>query len=383
MTPDQLNKLLDPLICEGSYAQAQQQLLGARDQIPPALFHYHMGFLAHRQLRHRAAIGHYERGLALWPQEPNLHYGLALALLTAGDYERGWREFEWRLAPADSHLRRSFSQPQWTGQDLRGKRILLHAEGGLGDAIHFCRYVPMVAELGATVLLECHPPLLPLLAKLPGVSAAYGRGQPMPQADYHCPFQSLPALFGTTLQTIPNRVPYLFPAADRVERWRAKLGQQRGLRIGLSWCGNPVVWPRRSRTLAIFAPLAALEGIEWHSLQVGPAASEARPAGMDIVDHAADLRDLGETAALAAQMDLIISVDSVVAHLAGALGKPVWVLLPKDACFRYLLERSDSPWYPTMRLFRQRPQADDWVQVVAEIAGALIQAKTSSPNPYP
>lgn len=374
MTIEQASSALDLLIRDERYADARQLLHTIRPQIPEAMYLYYMGFLAHRELKLDESIQHYQRGLALAPHEISLHYGLALAALTVGDYSRGWREFEWRLRAPGNPQRRNFPQPQWSGrEDLRGKRILLHAEGGLGDAIHFCRYAPKVAALGAMVLLECHRELVPLLSRLPGVSSTYAKGDCLPEFDFHSPFQSLPAIFGTTLQTIPNDVPYLAARPERIEEWQQKLGPRAGFRVGIAWCGNPVVWPRRSRTLSIFAPLASIDGIEFHSLQAGPAAAEPPTTGMRIADHSAALKDMGETAALVSHIDLVISVDSAVAHLAGALAKQVWVLLPKDACFRYLLERTDSPWYPTMRLFRQKPNETDWTAAVDAITTTLRQ----------
>jgi hypothetical protein len=365
---------LNTLVCEGRYDDARELLLSLKPNIPEHVFLYNWGFVEQRTGNYPSAISHYEAALRLLPNEPTFHYGLATALLAVGDFERGWKEFDWRLRVAGSPLPRGFAQPQWDGrQPLAGRTILLHTEGGFGDAIQFCRYVPMVAARGARVFLECRPRLYSLFRSLQGVSLLLPRGAALPPFDYHCPLQSLPAAFGTTLESIPNRIPYLSAPPALREQWERFLGQSANTRAGLTWRGSDNIWPRRSKTLTIFAPLASIVGVEFHGIQVGPGSDEAPPPGTHFINHAPRLSDFGHTAALVSLMDLVISVDTGVAHLAGAMAKPVWVLQPKDACYRYLLERTDSPWYPTMRLYRQATAEDDWQNVVARIAADLAE----------
>ena len=332
------------------------------------------GRLAFREQRMADAIACYDQLALRHPDDAQLRWHRALALLAHGDFERGWREFEHRVRLTKFNVDRGFAAPQWHGEDLSGRTILLHAEGGHGDALHFCRYVPLVAARGgpgATVLVESQPALTGLLRSLGGASAIFARGQPLPPFDFHCPFQSLPIVFGTTLATVPAAVPYLQAPPDTVARWRQKLGGAAAprMRVGLCWSGS--TGGARSDTLATFASLAGIPGVEFHSLQHGQAAHEPRPPGLAVLDHDAELTDFSETAALASNLDLVISVDTSIAHLAGALGRPTWTLIPRTPDFRWMLHRADSPWYPTMRLFRQPLDTADWQGVACEIAVAL------------
>jgi hypothetical protein len=312
------------------------------------------------------------------------HWNRALALLTMGRLPEGWREMEWRLqCDRLAHLRRpDLAAPQWEpGEDIRGKRVLLHAEGGLGDAIHFVRYVPMVLALGATVVLECQPALARLFQQIKGMEQLVVRGRPLPPFDRHCPLQGLPARFDTSLETIPAPIPYLATDAQLVKKWERRLrdagvGRTGRMKVGLVWAGSVKGSRERSRSLEVFAPLAGVGGVDFVSLQVGPDATQAKapPQGMRLADFTGSLTDFAQTAALIQNLDLVISVDTSVPHLAGAMGQKVWVMLPWVADFRWLLGRSDSPWYPTMRLFRQR-SAGDWTGAVGEIAEALREMK--------
>ncbi len=339
---------------------------------------YSMGVIAEAEGRLADALRHFERAAEIEPELPIFHWSLALILLGSGDLRRGWKEFEWRTKVQGWTLGRGFEQPQWTGQDIAGRTLLLHAEGGHGDAIQFCRYVPSVTARGATVLLECHRGLVPLLARLPGVDAIFARGEPLPAFDFHCPLQSLAIAFDTTLETIPNQVPYLQAPAELVELWWARLGARTEVRrVGICWAGSHTSDNRRSRTLSIFGPLAQVPGVEFHSLQTGEEALEPRPHGLNVIDHVRELTDFAQTAALVQSLDLVISVDTSIAHLAGALARETWVLIPKIPDFRWLRDRSDSPWYPTMRLFRQERSTKDWSAVTRAIADALRQWSTS------
>jgi tetratricopeptide (TPR) repeat protein len=300
-----------------------------------------------------------------------IRWNLARMLLMMGDFERGWREFEWRLWHPDLKLRRDFIEPQWAGEDLADKTILLHAEGGHGDAIHFIRYAPLVAERGATVLVECQPALSGLFQRVPGVSAVYPRGAELPRFDYQISLQSLPHVFQTRLSSVPAHVPYLSAEAENVAVWRKRLDCENHLKVGLAWCGSNVKGDTRTRTLSAFAPLADVPGVRFFGLQKGPAAAEPPPPGMNFVSLEAEIEDFADVAAIIANLDLVITVDTSVAHLAGALGKPTWVLIQFQPDFRWMLGRDDSPWYPTMRLFRQTA-AGQWADVFTKVRFALV-----------
>ena len=322
----------------------------------------------------------YRRALEASPDSATTRFNLSVVLLLAGRLREAWPEYEhrWRL----KHVpRRDFAPPQWAGEDLLGRTILLHAEQGFGDTIQFCRYAPLVAKR-ARVVLEAQPELAPLLRSLHGVGAVVVKGQPLPDFDVHCPLLTLPGLFGTTLATIPADVPYLTADPERVTLWRARLAGLRGPKIGLVWAESPPApWLgrdptqlRRSLAFKDVAPLVRIEGLHFVSLQKGEAATQARDGVPDAMLHdwTEELHDFADTAALVEALDLVISVDTAVAHLAGALGKPVWLLNRFDTDWRWLRDREDSPWYPSLRLFRQ-PAPGDWGSVIARVAGALTR----------
>lgn len=325
------------------------------------------------------ALESYRRAQAIRPDFAEAATNEGLALLALGDLPRGWQAYEnrWRL-PALAPFRQGFTMPLWTGaQDLDGKRLLLHAEQGLGDTLQFCRYATLAATRGAQVLLETQAPLTRLLGTLDGVSQVITQGEPRPAADFHCPLMSLPLAFATDLDNIPALIPYLHADPARVAAWQGRLAAEPRPWIGLVWAGNPrrddpeanSVDQRRSMKLARFAGLG---GATFVSLQKGEPAREARqpPAGLRLLDWTQELADFADTAALVAALDLVIGVDTSVIHLAGALGVPVWVLNRYDRCWRWLRGREDSPWYPTMRLFTQ-PRPGDWASVLAAVRQAL------------
>jgi hypothetical protein len=304
-----------------------------------------------------------------------------LCRLSLGDFALGWRKYEWRWQqPTVLGSQSDRARPLWLGAtDVIGKTILLHAEQGFGDTLQFCRYAPLVART-ADVVLEVPRPLLRLLSTLPGVSRIVASGDPLPHFDLHCPLLSLPLAFGTTLADLPNHVPYLRADPVHVTAWRQRLAPLPGIRVGLVWSGNPRldiplanrIDRRRSTTLDRLAPLGEIPGVSLVSLQKGDfrAQSTTPPPGLAIADWTDELDDFADTAALIEALDLVISVDTSVVHLAGALGKPVWVLNRYDACWRWLRDRGDSPWYPTARLFRQ-PTPGDWDGMIAEVVAAL------------
>jgi tetratricopeptide (TPR) repeat protein len=328
------------------------------------------------------AIAAYRKSITLEPNYAETHYNLARALLTRGDLAAGWDEFEWRLKIPSLGLNRDLAQPQWDGAEIAGKTLLIHTEGGFGDALHFARYIPMLRQTGAAkahLLLECQAPLAPLLGELSGVDRIICRGDPLPPFDVHISFQSLPRIFHTDLTNIPHAVPYIRVPADRRLRWADRLPRDEKLNVGLSWAGSnspPRDIDRRTRTLACLAPLARAVKVRFVGLQKGPEAAEARPLGMEVLDFSDDLCDFADTAALVENLDLVISVDSSVAHLAGALAKPVWVLITLVPDFRWMLDRRDSPWYPTMRLFRQETPGD-WQIPIQKLAEELCRFATA------
>lgn len=320
-----------------------------------------------------AAMKCYDEAIKRGPDCAEAHWNRALALLRLGEYLRGWEEFGWRWQKKGYTTRwRDLPAPLWDGRGLAGRSILIHAEQAFGDTIQFARYLPMVAERGGRVILECPAALSPLLESVEGVYRVIPTGTPLPGFDCHVPLMSLPLLFGTILETIPARVPYLSVPEGRLSRWQAFLGEGTGTRIGLVWAGRRKPDPHRSCRLRELSPLAAIEGITFYSLQIGEGAEQvtAPSPGMELVDLTGRIADFADTAALIAQLDLVISIDTAVAHLAGAMGKPTFLLLPFAPDWRWMLERSDSPWYPTMRLFRQG-QAGIWKGVVDEVRQAL------------
>jgi Tfp pilus assembly protein PilF len=331
--------------------------------------HNQLGVALSSQGRLEEARQCFRRAISLKPDLASAHWNYGLLLLSLGEFAEGWREFEWRLKMPRLKLARDFPQPQWHGQDLRGKTILLFTEGGFGDAFQFVRYVPMAAGRGAKVILECQSELLALFRNIRGISAVVARGQSLPPFDFQSPLQSLPLVFGTTLETIPVDVPYLTAPADRIAKWGGRLGNNSSFKVGLAWSGSAGD-NARSRTLETFAPLAAIAGVTFYGLQKGAEASQPVPMGMRLIQLGPELGDFSDTAAVAANLDLIISVDTGVAHLAGALGRPTWVVIPQDPDFRWLRNRHDSPWYPTMRLFRQSDPGS-WKEPIDEIVQAL------------
>jgi tetratricopeptide (TPR) repeat protein len=319
------------------------------------------------------AISAYRQALSIRPDLPQTHFNLGAALLLTGQFQPGWQEFEFRRQIQEFRpYLLEFPQPKWDGAPLDGKRILLHTEQGFGDAIQFVRYVPQVIARGGQVILHCQTELVRLFQSVEGVQQVVERGQMLPKFDVHCPLLSLPTIFDTSIQTIPATVPYLHPEAALVDEWRSRLPEKPGVvRVGLAWAGRTEHPNDRNRSmpLAGLALLGKVPGVWLCSVQKSE-------TGQNGSDWTRELRDFAETAALIENLDLVITVDTAVAHLAGAMGKPVWVLLPFVPDWRWLLGREDSPWYPTMRLFRQRA-AGDWTGPVAAAAEALAKFQPS------
>lgn len=317
-----------------------------------------------------------ERAIVLHPESDVARFNLSMVLLADGDFANGWRLYEsrWRM----ERVTYPAYAPRWQGGDPAGRSFLLVAEQGQGDTLHFVRYAPLLAALGAHVHLMVQPSLVRLLSGLPGIASVRSLREPPPVCDACIPLLSLPLTFGTTLATIPAAVPYLHVSGQDRAIWKRRLGGERHRRIGLVWAGSAhddqflahMVDRRRSLPLAALAPLADVPDVTFYSLQKGPPANEVRPPGLELVDWMEVVGDFADTAAFVAELDLVISVDTSVCHLAGALGQPIWMLSRYDSCWRWLRDRSDSPWYPTMRLFRQdRP--GDWTPVIARVRTAL------------
>jgi tetratricopeptide (TPR) repeat protein len=327
------------------------------------------------------AITHFQKAIVLNPNLEDAHYNMSLALLLSGNFKQGWKEYEWRWRRKDFcscnsfHQPDNFSQPCLNGTDFSGLSILIYAEQGFGDTIQFIRYAPLLAQRGAKVIFACQKELASLLQNSEGVDHMQVMGEPLPEFDMHCPLLSLPLVFDTTLENIPSKVPYVHVESISLQKWKAKVHDDDArLKIGLVWAGRPEHKNDRNRScrLDIFSPLAEIADISFYSLQKGEAAQQAKnpPAGMTLIDYTEEINDFADTAALIENLDLIVSVDTSVVHLAGALGKPVWTLLPFVPDWRWMLNREDSPWYPTMRLFRQ-PSPGDWDSVITRISKEL------------
>ena len=317
-----------------------------------------------------AAMASFDHAIALEPQMPEAHWNKALLQLALGDYANGFAGYEWRWRGATELTSRGFVQPQWAGDEIAGKTIFLHAEQGYGDSIQMLRYLPLVKARGARVVLELPDSLMPLLGPHGEGVVVLNRGTPLPAFDLHCPLMSLPLAFGTTIDNVPAEVPYLF--APRRERVRARLPRE-GLRVGLAWSGKPSHKNDHNRSIALqsLAALVSLPGTSFVSLQREYREADLPVlAGLPIARLDDVIRDFADTAAAIDRLDLVIAVDTAVAHLAGSLGKPLWLLLSHIQDWRWLCEREDSPWYRTARLFRQGSDGT-WDPVIARVTEAL------------
>ncbi len=329
------------------------------------------------------------RALGLNDSHADAHLATAQILLAQGELDPGWIEYEWRnqTEAGRGQLPRITSAP-WTGMTIPSGKILLIGDQGYGDTIQFARYIPMVAQRFDEVFLGCSAEIAPLLARIPGVSRSFHRWNEIPGHAAYCRLSSLALIFRTTMETIPSTVPYLIPDPARVSRWASWLkaaGPGEAIRVGLAWSGRPT-HPndrRRSIRLAQMAPIAAVEGVLFVSVQkpMPHADIEAVQMFPGMSDLSKELNEFDDTAALIANLDLVITVDTSMGHLSGALGKPTWIMLPKASDWRWLLGRSDSPWYPTARLFRQ-PTPGAWNELIADVAAALsdhVQRGTQRP----
>lgn len=365
------------LHAQGQLAEALVHLQHAVRLQPDFLeAHCNLGLVLQAQGDLAGALACFDCALQYDPSHVQAHWNRALAWLLSGNFQQGWAEYEWRWQRPDSPPPR-FAQPRWDGAPFPEQTLLVYAEQGLGDTLQFVRYLPHVAARGARVVLACQPALLRLLGTCAGVHALVAKDRSDMAAqpfDLHMPLLSLPGLFGTTAATIPAHMPYITADPSLVEQWRTRFGAAQGFRVGLVWAGNPSHKNDRNRScrLAALAALARLPHLELYSLQTGPAAGQLAqpPAGMILHDIGCTLGDFADTAAVLAHLDLVLTVDTAVAHLAGAMGKPVWTLLPFAPDWRWQREGTHTPWYPSMRLFRQ-PTPGAWEAVCQDVVEAL------------
>jgi Tfp pilus assembly protein PilF len=339
-----------------------------------------LGMMLRIEGRFDDALAAYDRAIARAADDPQIRVNRALALLHAGRWEEGWRDYEWRLQlPGYAAVSTAPSLPLLSADTrLDGKHVLVWHQEGFGDTVQFSRYLPLLTRLGATVTAAVPTPLVRLLRGMPGINVIQAGHGSLPPHDLQCSFFSLPRAFGTTTRNVPG-APWLDADPALAPAWTARLPQD-GLRVGLVWSGHARPWlhgfssvdRRRSAGLAAFAPLAAVRGVRFVSLQAGTAAAQGQepPEGMELTDPMEAVRDFADTAAIIANLDVVISVDTSVAHLAGAMGKTVYLLDRYDNCWRWLHGRADSPWYPSMTIFRQ-PKPGDWGSVMHRVASAL------------
>jgi tetratricopeptide (TPR) repeat protein len=324
------------------------------------------------------AMALHRRAIAASPDYPESHLNLAFMLLAEGSCAEGWQEYEWRRRRPSGERRFDYSCPEWHGEDLAGKRILVAAEQGLGDAINFVRYVPLLADRGAKVFLECYPELRRLFQTVRGVEGLLGSGDSTGRFDFFCPMLSLPRVFGTELDSIPSEVPYLSADPGVRDHWSERIqGMGAGINVGVAWAGRTAQVNDRNRSIpvSVFSRLGGVPGVRYFSLQKE---TVGKP-DFAMIDLTGELMDMADTAALMTNLDLVITVDSAVGHLAGAIGKRGWILLPRPTDFRWLLEREDTPWYPSIRLYRQaRPR--DWEEPIGRVLNDLRGLVSNPPR---
>ena len=344
--------------------------------------YYNKGNALFELARVAEALEHYQKAIELKAVHPDIPFNEGLARLLLGDLRDGFKRYEGRFQKTEQPPQiRKFKQRRWTGFDITGKRILLHDEQGLGDAIQFARYVPLVAQRGAEVILEVQAPLKTLLASVKGVSRVYARDERLPAFDVHQYLLSLAAVFETELDSIPAKVPYLAAPADRIEKWRKRLPAKQGLRVGLVWSGNPAFAADATRSigLARLAPLLSVPGVQFVSLHRELRVEDAPflQKFPELIHFGTELTVFADTAAVVTDLDLVIGSDSAVIHLAGALAKPVWLLTKFSPDWRWMLDRQDNPWYPTAKLYRQ-PRLEDWESVVERVRHDLLELSNAA-----
>ncbi|HWB54180.1 MAG TPA: tetratricopeptide repeat protein [Tepidisphaeraceae bacterium] len=369
----------ESIACYRRAIELKPELAEAHDNLGAAL-----GRLGHFQ----EALLCFQKVLSINPDNADAHLMSGLLLLLHGNLIDGWREYEWRVkVPSLYPPSKILSAPRWDGSDLDGRTLLIHMEQGLGDTLQFSRYLPMIVERGGNVVFACQPTLLQLMQRSLDNCSCIPEGAAVPPYHIQCPLMSLPFIFSTALNNVPHQVPYLRTDPAEAAKWRSRIeGTHDRLKVGLVWAGNKDNKNDRHRSipLSMLAPLMSVTGVKFYSLQKGEQSVQLKQSPeMDIIDWTDELETFDQTAGLVQNLDMVISVDTAVAHLAGALGKPVWTLLPYVPDWRWMLDRDDSPWYPTMRLFRQK-EIGDWTSVIRQIAEALSNwVKSSELRPKP
>jgi tetratricopeptide (TPR) repeat protein/GT2 family glycosyltransferase len=362
---------------QGRYAEAVKNCTKAIRLKPNCAEAYNtMASALRMQGRHLEAVENYRRTLQLKPDYAEVHTNLGMTLLLSGRFEEGWAEYRWRVCAGNVTYPHRYEVPRWDGSLFKGKRLLVHYEQGFGDTLQFVRYLPMVKQRGGTVIFEARKPLIGLLRRFPGIDElveASFDAKPAVEFDLYASVLDLPGLFETTLATIPADVPYLYADSAKAEYWRNRLSDPY-FKVGIVWSGKPTHRDDRNRSCLLkhFAPLAQIPSVRLYGLQKGQAAAQVNELAeiVSITDLAGELEDFTDTAAVLENLDLVVSVDTAVLHLAAAMAKPVWALLPFAPDWRWMLDREDSPWYPTMRLFRQK-KTGDWENVFQDMAEQL------------
>lgn len=333
--------------------------------------HYNMGIAFRDVMKINEAIACYKNAIQLDPNFTFAHFNLSLALLLSGNFREGWEEFKWRWKIKELSQRRNFLQPQWNGANIPGKTLLLHAEDGFGDTIQFVRYASLIAHHDTKVIVECQKELTSLIQNVDGISQVVSYGDELPDFDFYCSLLRLPYLFRMTLENLPARTPYIKPSPSLTEKWRKRMKNDNSkFKIGLVWSGSAREGKLRYRScpFEFFSVLTEFDNITFYSLQKQLPENKLIniPRDMKFVDYMKEIDNFSDTAGLIENLDLVISVDTAVAHLAGAIGKQVWTLVSFPPDWRWMLDRNDSPWYPTMKLFRQ-PSQGEWQVVINNI----------------
>jgi tetratricopeptide (TPR) repeat protein len=389
------------IVLKPDYAEAHYNLgntLQKLDRQQEAIIHYEQAIVlkpdyaeAHNNLGYTLqeidqlieAVKHYEQAIVLKPDYAEAHYNLGFAYLLNGSFEKGWLNYEWRYKTAENkrHIR-NFNQPQWDGSPLNHQTIFLHAEQGLGDTIQFIRYLPMVANSGGNIIVECDQGIIHLFSEYKNIADFIGKGEPIPDFDVHSPLLSLPKIFNTTYDTIPSTVNYIHANETLINSWNKKLSSTKKYKVGFFWQGNKKYFRDKSRSIPLikFKDLLSISGVEFISLQKGEGQEQIIESGFshlvsDYTSQMDNVEKFADTVAIINGLDLIIGTDTSIIHLAGAMGKPVWLLLPFYPDWRWMLNKENSPWYPTMRLFRQQ-EIGDWGTVINQLKDELQKLVT-------
>ncbi|MCG8635092.1 MAG: tetratricopeptide repeat-containing glycosyltransferase family protein [Desulfobacterales bacterium] len=376
-----LNNLGVAYLRLGKLEKAGQSLESALALNPAyAEAHNNLGEVYYAMARYDKALNAYEISISISEEFVQAHWNRSLAMLLTGDFKNGWAEYEWRWKRPETPVRQFACGKPWQGENIDGKVLFVYEEQGLGDTIQFMRYLPLLKNLGAKVVFETLPPMIRLTTQTDGydrlmVGKKGVDTRPVDRFDFFVPMMSLPLRFGTELDTVPSAIPYLKPDPDLSGIWRARMGEADAFRVGVVWSGSPLHRNDQNRSvhLSRFAGLADIRGIEWVSLQKETCEkwTDIDPDSFFTMNPGGQLSDFADTAAVIDNLDLVISVDTAVVHLAGAMGKKVWTLLPSPPDWRWLTDRKDSPWYPSMTLFRQ-PSNGDWDAVFDNIKACLF-----------